>query len=71
MADIDVVPKSRSNVWLWVILAIIVIAAAWFFFGRNGTGRATWQISPAAEIAAVTQGPVDHAAQIGSLGVRA
>ena len=26
MADIDVVPKSRSNMWVWVILAIVVVA---------------------------------------------
>ena len=24
MADIDVVPKRRTNVWLWIILAIVV-----------------------------------------------
>ena len=24
MADIDVVPKRRTNIWLWIVLPIIV-----------------------------------------------
>ena len=24
MADIDVVPKKRTNTWMWIILAIVV-----------------------------------------------
>jgi hypothetical protein len=56
MADIDVVPKSRSNIWLWVVLAIIVVAALWFLFARNGTNRTAWEISAAPQIAALTHG---------------
>jgi hypothetical protein len=37
MADIDIVPKRRSgNLWLWIIIAIIVVAALWFALGRSG-----------------------------------
>jgi hypothetical protein len=30
MADIDVVPKHRSLTWLWVLIAVIVIAVVWW-----------------------------------------
>jgi bacteriorhodopsin len=35
MADIDVVPKRKSNVWLWVLIALVVIAVLWMVFGRS------------------------------------
>jgi hypothetical protein len=36
MADIDVVPKHHSNMWLWIVLAIVVIAVLfWAFAGRT------------------------------------
>jgi len=50
MADIDVVPRSRSNVWLWVVLAIIAVVALWFLFGRNQTARTSSQLSSPAQI---------------------
>ena len=34
MADIDVVPKRRTNVWLWVIVALVV---ALILFAVMGT----------------------------------
>jgi hypothetical protein len=38
MADIDVVPKHRSNTWLWIVLAIIVVNFLfWAFAGRSHT----------------------------------
>jgi hypothetical protein len=39
MADIDVVPKHRNYVWLWIVLAIIVIALLIWAF--RGTGAQT------------------------------
>jgi len=43
MADIDVVPKRGTNVWLWVILAIvaavIVFALLGAFSGHNRVGH--------------------------------
>jgi len=39
MADIDVVPKRKTNVWLWVIVALLVIVALWFMFARNGSSQ--------------------------------
>jgi hypothetical protein len=36
MADIDVVPKYRSYSWLWIALAIIVVALLfWALAGRT------------------------------------
>jgi hypothetical protein len=36
MADIDVVPKHHSNMWLWIVLAIVVVAILfWAFAGRT------------------------------------
>jgi hypothetical protein len=42
MADIDVVPKPKSNVWLWYILAAIVVAVILFMLlgGRSDASRA-------------------------------
>jgi bacteriorhodopsin len=38
MADIDVVPKRRTNTWLWIVLAIVVLAILiWAFAGRTHT----------------------------------
>lgn len=35
MAEIDVVPKHRSYTWLWVVLAIVIVAVLiWAFTGR-------------------------------------
>jgi uncharacterized integral membrane protein len=31
MADIDVVPKGRSNAWVWILLAILILVALLFF----------------------------------------
>ncbi len=40
MADIDIVPKHRNYTWLWVILAIIIIAIVWFAIaGSRGPTR--------------------------------
>jgi hypothetical protein len=58
MADIDVVPKHRSNMWLWIVLAIIVIAALiWAFAGRTHTAA---QLRPAMDgLMAFAASPVD------------
>jgi bacteriorhodopsin len=53
MADIDVVPKRRTSVWLWVILAIVVIAILWVAMGsRSGAPRSGQNIDRAAATAA-------------------
>jgi hypothetical protein len=41
MAQLDVKPKSRGFWWLWLIIAIIVIAAAWYFLGGYGVKQPT------------------------------
>ena len=35
MADIDVVPKHRNYVWLWILLALIVVAVLFWAFRGN------------------------------------
>ena len=46
MADIDVVPKPKSNVWLWYILAAIVVAVILFmlFGGRSDASRTVGEL---------------------------
>jgi hypothetical protein len=48
MANIDVVPKQRhSMAWLWIVLAIIVIAVlVWSFARKNNNAAAQLQPSP-------------------------
>ena len=29
MADIDIVPKQRSYTWLWILLALVILAVLW------------------------------------------
>jgi hypothetical protein len=37
MADIDVVPKRHTTTWLWVIVALVVVAVLLFMlFGMGG-----------------------------------
>jgi hypothetical protein len=44
MANIDVVPKQKNLAWLWIVLAIIVIAGViWAFAGK----RTAAQLQPA------------------------
>jgi hypothetical protein len=46
MADIDVVPKRHTTTWLWVILALIVVAVVLFMlFARGGD-----QMRPVSEL---------------------
>jgi len=35
MADIDIVRKERSSVWIWIVLAVVVLLALYFVFGRG------------------------------------
>lgn len=52
MADIDIVPKRRSgNLWLWIVIAIIVVAALWFALGRNGRAAHVGLLHRAAPLA--------------------
>lgn len=32
MADIDIVPKQRSYTWLWILLALVILAVLWWAF---------------------------------------
>ncbi len=35
MADIDIVPKHRSNMWLWIVIALVIVAVLWFALGNH------------------------------------
>jgi len=38
MAEIDVVKKS-SHTWVWVLIVLVVLIAAYFMFGRSPEPR--------------------------------
>ena len=53
MADLDVVWKRRSNViWLWILIALIVVALWFAFSGGSSRSTSTGQLGvPPAPIA--------------------
>ncbi len=57
MADIDVVPKHRSNVWLWIVLAIIVIAVIFWAFRGAGTRTTGSRLTGSSGVVAEFQSP--------------
>ncbi len=44
MADIDIVPKHRSNAWIWIVIAIVVIVALYFLFVRQPRATGVGQL---------------------------
>ncbi len=36
MADIDIVPRRRTSVWLWIALAIVALAVIFFLLAMAG-----------------------------------
>ncbi len=57
MADIDVVPKHRSYVWLWIVLAIIVIALLFWAFRGAGTRTTGSRLAGSSGVIAELQSP--------------
>jgi len=56
MADLDVVPKHRSSMmWLWIVIALVVVVALWFAFsGRSQQPARTGQlVVPSAPLVSV------------------
>ncbi|HSK08764.1 MAG TPA: hypothetical protein VK911_04260 [Vicinamibacterales bacterium] len=47
MADIDIVPKQRSYTWLWILLALVILAVLWWAFAGGGD---TAEVSPTGAI---------------------
>jgi hypothetical protein len=35
MADIDVVPKRSSHLWMWIIIAVVLLAIIWAVVGSR------------------------------------
>lgn len=57
MADIDVVPKKGSNIWLWVIAAIVILAIIWAVLGGRSRAPRTGELRgeiPVTAVAAVS-----------------
>ncbi|HEX6534529.1 MAG TPA: hypothetical protein VF041_08025 [Gemmatimonadaceae bacterium] len=58
MAQIRIEPKRTGLGWLWVLIALVVIAlAAWLFIGRGGTSTRS---APRAAGPAPTSYPVSR-----------
>jgi hypothetical protein len=58
MADIDVVPKHRSNTWVWIVLAIVVAAVLiWAFAGRSHATVGSLRVTPHAIAATFEAAP--------------
>jgi hypothetical protein len=52
MADIDIVPKKRSgSMWLWIVLAIVVVLMVWMMMARGSSPRTTGGLPGAGAIA--------------------
>jgi bacteriorhodopsin len=60
MADIDIVPKKGSSVWLWVVLIVVALALLfWFMSSRTPVPSAQLQEwAPAGVGALDTAGPL-------------
>lgn len=41
MADIDIVPKQRSYTWLWIVLALVILAVLWWAFAGGDQATTT------------------------------
>jgi len=37
MADIDIVPKRGTSIWLWVVLVLLALAVLFWFMTREPT----------------------------------
>jgi len=62
MAEIDVVPKQRSNAWVWIVLAIVIAAVLiWAFTGRRAQSTTQLPLVQPAAIALAAV-PVSNAA---------
>jgi len=58
MADIDVVPKRRTGVWIWLLVAIAIIVVLWVAFGRSAVPRQTGQMQLSEPVMAIYEGGV-------------
>ena len=46
MAEINVVPKGGSNLWLWIVLAVAIAIVCWFLFARTSSAAARGNTLP-------------------------
>jgi bacteriorhodopsin len=62
MADIDVVPKHRSHLWLWILLAVIVIAVIVWSLANRSHAVSELHHAPATDLAQLIL-PGQHASR--------
>jgi len=55
MADIDIVPKQRSNTWMWVLLVLALVVLGFWLFNREP--RRSTGVKGAPAIHAMNQAP--------------
>jgi bacteriorhodopsin len=59
MADIDIVQKKGSSVWLWVVLIVAALALLfWFMSSRNPAPSAHLHDGAPAGVGALDTGPL-------------
>jgi len=54
MADIDVVPKRRSGLWLWIVLAIVVAVILWMVLANRTAPRTGRNVERPAAVSVTT-----------------
>jgi hypothetical protein len=64
VADIDIVPKKRSSTWMWIVLAIVVIALLFWLLGGGTQPAARGVPSPGAVASAPSLQPLAAAAPV-------
>lgn len=57
MANLDVVPKRRMAAWVWIVLAIVIVAVLWLMLGRSSSPQTGSRVRPAAPAAAAAIRP--------------
>jgi hypothetical protein len=54
MPEIHVVPKGRSNVWLWIVAVLLVVGLLAWLLGRSSGTRSTMRSRPSGAYVAQT-----------------
>lgn len=50
MAEIPIQRKTGSNVWMWIIGLLVLLALAWFFFARDRDTVATTPLTDSTSV---------------------
>jgi hypothetical protein len=55
MADIDVVPKRSTNLWLWIILALVLLAIIWAVMSNGSSDTRVGQLHEPQPVSTVVE----------------